>query len=79
MVNATTQHVGQDLGPDAFKKLYPEQYYERFLANGIRPDGRTFGRARPTTIGLEAVSTTDASALVKNGSTTVLAGIKLEV
>lgn len=77
--NAPSIGTGQDLGPDAFKKLYPEQYYKRFLANGVRPDGRAFGRARPTTIGLEAVSTADASALVKIGSTTVLAGIKLEV
>lgn len=67
------------LGPEAFKKLYPEQYYKRFIESGIRPDGRTFGRARPATIGLGAVSTADSSALVKIGSTTVLAGIKLEV
>jgi len=75
-VSAT--NAGQ-LDPDAFKKLYPENFYQKYIDNGIRPDGRAFGRARPTTIGLGAVETADASALVKIGSTTVLAGIKLEV
>lgn len=65
--------------PAAFKKLYPEQFYKQHIENGLRPDGRTFGRARPTTIGLDATATADSSALVKIGSTTVLAGIKLEV
>lgn len=75
---ALTPNGGQ-LDPDGFKKLYPEQFYKKFIENGIRPDGRVFGRARPTTIGLGAVETADSSALVKIGSTTVLAGIKLEV
>jgi hypothetical protein len=34
---------------------------------------------RPTSIGLGVVSTADASALVKMGSTTVLAGVKCEI
>jgi exosome complex component RRP43 len=67
------------LDPEAFKKLYPDAFYRKFIESGIRPDGRAFGRARPTTIGLGAVETADSSALVKIGSTTVLAGIKLEV
>ena len=71
--------MAQDaLEPDAFKKLYPDQYYARFVAEGLRPDGRPLARARPTTIALGAVSTADSSALVKIGSTTVMAGIKLE-
>ena len=31
----------------AFARLYPEQYYDKFLAEGARPDGRPLGRARP--------------------------------
>jgi exosome complex component RRP43 len=76
--DASTANAGQ-LDPDAFKKLYPESFYQKFIESGIRPDGRVFGRARPTTIGLGAVETADSSALVKIGSTTVLAAIKLEV
>jgi len=86
MVKASTQSAtdasttnAANLDPDAFKKLYPEEFYRNFIESGIRPDGRAFGRARPTTIGLGAVETADSSALVKVGSTTVLAGIKLEV
>ena len=71
--------VQDTLGPDAFRKLYPDQYYTRFLAEGLRPNGRPLGRARPTTIALGAISTADSSALVKIGNTTVMAGVKIEV
>ena len=72
--------LAQDtLEPDAFRKLYPDQYYSRFLAEGLRPDGRPLSQARPTTIALGAVTTADSSALVKIGNTTVMAGVKLEV
>lgn len=70
---------GQQLQADAFKRLYPEQYYDTFISQGIRTDGRVLTRARPVTIGLGAVTTADSSALVKIGSTTVMAGIRLEV
>ena len=72
--------LAQDtLEPDAFRKLYPDQYYSRFVAEGLRPDGRPLSQARPTTIALGAVTTADSSALVKIGNTTVMAGVKLEV
>jgi exosome complex component RRP43 len=70
---------GQQLQADAFKRLYPEQYYDTFISQGIRTDGRILTRARPVTIGLGAVTTADSSALVKIGSTTVMAGVRLEV
>lgn len=61
-------------------QLYPEKFLERFLTDGIRPDGRPLARCRPATIAESAVpSTADASALVKLGNTTALAGIKLEL
>ena len=64
---------------EAFKKLYPEQYYSRFISQNTRPDGRSLGRARAATVGLGVVTTADSSALIKIGNTTVIAGIKLEV
>lgn len=67
------------LQAEAFAKLYPEQYYAKFVSQGVRPDGRPLGAARPTSVGLGAVSTADASALVKVGTSTALAGIKCEV
>ena len=67
------------LQADAFKKLYPKEFFAKFIEDGIRPDGRPVGRCRPTTIALGVVSTADSSALVKIGSTAALAGVKLEV
>lgn len=63
--------IGTGLDADAFRKLYPEDYFKSFLEDGIRPDGRVLGRARPTTIGLNTISSADGSALVKQGETTV--------
>ncbi|PNH02688.1 Exosome complex component RRP43 [Tetrabaena socialis] len=71
--------MAEDVEADAFKKLYPEQFFDRFLSEGIRPDGRPLGRTRAVTIGAGAVTSTDGSALVKIGRTTVLAGVKLEI
>lgn len=62
-----------------FQRLYPAEYYARFLAEGFRPDGRPPGRPRPISIGLGSITTADASALVKVGSATALACIKVQV
>ena len=67
------------LGPDAYKKLYPAEFYRKFVENGIRPDGRSFGSGRPVTIGLKPIEGPSSSALVKIGSTSVLAGLTFEV
>ena len=69
----------ESLQADAFQKLYPRDFFTKFIESGIRPDGRPVGRCRATTIGLNVISTADSSALVKIGSTTALAGVKLEV
>eukprot|EP00897_Mesotaenium_endlicherianum_P000860 jgi/Mesen1/10775/ME000091S10295 len=69
----------QGLQVEAYKRLYPEEYFARFLVEGVRPDGRPLGRGRATSIGLGAVASADGSALVKIGNTAVLAGVKLEV
>ena len=68
---------GANLGPDAYKRLYPAEFYRQFIINGMRPDGRSTGR--PVTIGVGAIESTTASALVKIGSTSVLAGLSFTV
>eukprot|EP00798_Chlamydomonas_sp_ICE-L_P024102 gene24102-9677_t len=70
---------GQSLAADAFKRLYPEQYFSRFVDDGIRPDGRVLGAGRETTVVAGVISVADGSALVKVGSTTVMAGVRYEV
>ncbi|XP_041024537.1 exosome complex component RRP43 [Juglans microcarpa x Juglans regia] len=71
--------LSSEMEVDAFRRLFPLQFYERHLAESIRPDGRPLGRARDTTIALGAVASADGSALAKIGSTTMLAAVKMEV
>eukprot|EP00955_Chlamydomonas_euryale_P005241 56164-Chlamydomonas_euryale.AAC.7 len=59
------------LDADAFRKLYPEDYFKSFLQDDLRPDGRVLGRARPTSIGINTITSADGSALVKQGDTMV--------
>ena len=75
----TDASTGTALDADAFQRLYPADYYKEFLDQGIRPDGRRFQEARETTIGVGVVSTADASALIRIGSSAAMAGVKLEV
>ncbi|MDA9079884.1 hypothetical protein N9M16_00450 [Candidatus Dependentiae bacterium] len=62
----------------AFKRLYPHEYYAKFISEGARPDGRPLGRARPTSVAVGVAGTAHGSALVKVGRTTVMAAVKLE-
>ncbi|KAG2687126.1 hypothetical protein I3760_09G037600 [Carya illinoinensis] len=71
--------LSSEMEVDAFRRLFPLRFYERHLAESIRPDGRPLGRARDTTIALGAVTSADGSALAKIGSTTMLAAVKMEV
>lgn len=67
------------LEADAFRKLYPHQFYANFLAKQIRPDGRALLQARPVSVTPNAVSSADSSATAKLGDSAAIAGIKLEV
>ncbi|TYK02487.1 exosome complex component RRP43 isoform X1 [Cucumis melo var. makuwa] len=77
--NAASGDLSSQMEVDAFRRLFPIQFYERHLAESIRPDGRALGKARDTTIALGPVSSANGSALAKIGSTTMLAAIKMEV
>jgi exosome complex component RRP43 len=61
------------------KAANPLNYYRSFLAQNIRPDGRTFLQRRPVSIRSGAITTSNGSCLTKIGATSVLAAIKLEV
>ncbi|EIN11028.1 hypothetical protein PUNSTDRAFT_142893 [Punctularia strigosozonata HHB-11173 SS5] len=62
-----------------FQRLHPRAYLERFLAEGIRPDGRDPGAFRDVTINVGSISTADGSALVRLGDTTIVCGVKAEI
>lgn len=66
---------------EAFQRLDPENFYRRFIKNGVRPDGRELRAVRPISVDVEVLSSehVQASALVGLGSTKVLAGITLEI
>lgn len=64
---------------DAFKRIYPEEYYLKFLEQDVRPDGRNLTDVRNTLISVGTISTANGSSFVKIGTTSVVCGIKAEV
>ncbi|KAI9346002.1 ribosomal protein S5 domain 2-type protein [Zopfochytrium polystomum] len=67
------------LQASTFQKLHPAEYMRRFLAKGLRPDGRTLEAFRKVKISQGSLSSPYGSALVRFGETTALCGIKAEV
>ncbi len=78
-MSAVVPPASNELQAEAFKRLYPNEYYAKFISKSLRPDGRPLGGARATTIGIHPLESTSSSALVKIGNTTAMAGIKLQV
>jgi len=64
---------------EGFRKIYPTEYYRKFLVQGVRPDGRGLNKIRKTTVSTGSITSASGSAFVKMGNTSVVAGIKLEV
>ncbi|KAJ3201720.1 hypothetical protein HDU82_007908 [Entophlyctis luteolus] len=63
-----------------FKKLHPREFHRRFLAQGVRPDGREGLLTWRTQHVLPGTLDTCAgSALIRIGGTTALCGVKVEV
>ena len=62
------------------KRLQPEDYFRQHYEQGVRPDGRTgLTSLRPVSISTGSISSADGSAVVKQGDTIVVCGIKLEI
>ncbi|KAK9908249.1 hypothetical protein WJX75_004814 [Coccomyxa subellipsoidea] len=77
-MSAAVPSSSNELQAEAFKRLYPNEYYAKFISKSLRPDGRPLGGARATTIGIHPLESTNSSALVKIGNTTAMAGMKLQ-
>lgn len=75
----TAVDSGGSLEAEAFRRLYPNQFYASFLAKQMRPDGRALMQSRPISVTPNAVSSADSSATAKLGDSAAIAGIKLEV
>ncbi|KAF8513141.1 ribosomal protein S5 domain 2-type protein, partial [Hysterangium stoloniferum] len=69
----------KQLDPSVFQRLHPRAYLERFLSEGIRPDGRDPDAWRSVSINVGSVTTADGSALVRIGKTTMICGVKAEI
>ncbi|KAG8973290.1 hypothetical protein FRB90_009966, partial [Tulasnella sp. 427] len=67
------------LDAKTFQRLHPRAYLERFLAEGIRPDGRECTTWRDVNLNAGSISTAEGSALVRLGNTTIVCGIKAEI
>ncbi|XP_074320486.1 uncharacterized protein LOC141657229 [Silene latifolia] len=75
----SSETMSTDTEVEAFRRLYPLEFYERHFDKSIRPDARPLRHSRDTTVAFGAVSSANGSALVKIGSTTMLAAIKMEI
>ena len=62
---------------EAFRKVHPLLYYQKFLARGVRPDGRALLGARQTSAQSRVVTTANGSAMVKLGQTSVVVGVQV--
>jgi len=64
---------------EAFRKLYPEDFLERFLVKGLRPDGRRLTEPRDVSVEVSPVTDAPGSAIVKIGDTTVITSTELDL
>jgi exosome complex component RRP43 len=69
----------ESLKASVFQRLHPLAYFERFLAEKVRPDGRGFDAWRDAFVNVGSISTADGSALVRLGQTTIVCGVKAEI
>jgi len=63
----------------AFEKLYPQEFLQRFLAKGLRPDGRGLTSARDVTVHVSPISGSPGSAIAKVGNTTVVTSAEVSL
>ncbi|EGD81079.1 hypothetical protein PTSG_11024 [Salpingoeca rosetta] len=70
--------MADEIAAETFKKVYPREFYSRFLEHNVRPDGRSREDPRPCAIAPGTITSSDGSCLVTLGKTSVVCGIKLE-
>jgi len=60
------------------QKFHPEEYHRRFLADGVRPDGRAPATRRPSRLQPAALAAAFGSASVRLGGSSAVAGVRAE-
>lgn len=72
-----------DDGPEdaaaAFQRLHPRAFYQRFVEQKVRPDGRGLEEPRECRIEKGAIKAADGSAIVEMGFTKVACGIRFMI
>ncbi|CEL63878.1 exosome complex component RRP43 [Rhizoctonia solani AG-1 IB] len=68
-----------DLEASTFQRLHPRTYFERFIAEGYRPDGRKADTWRDVRVNVGSISTANGSSLVRLGDSTIVCGVKAEI
>ncbi|KAF9233606.1 ribosomal protein S5 domain 2-type protein [Melanogaster broomeanus] len=71
--SAQTSPQSDALRAQIFQRLHPHAYLDRFLAEGVRPDGREPSEWRDVFVNVGSISTADGSAL------TIVCGVKAEI
>ncbi|KAL4072183.1 ribosomal protein S5 domain 2-type protein [Scleroderma citrinum] len=79
MSNQPSSTESDTLRAQIFQRLHPHAYLDRFLIEGVRPDGRAPDEWRDVFINVGSISTADGSALVRIGGTTIVCGVKAEI
>ncbi|CAE6486220.1 unnamed protein product [Rhizoctonia solani] len=80
MATPTGQNPSRvDLEASTFQRLHPRTYFERFIAEGYRPDGRKADTWRDVRINVGSISTANGSSLVRIGDSTIVCGVKAEI
>lgn len=62
-----------------YQKLFPAEYFDAFVAQGTRPDGRHLQQLRAASVRTGIVSTARSSAAAYIGATSVVAGVSMEL
>ncbi|EIM81838.1 uncharacterized protein STEHIDRAFT_171488 [Stereum hirsutum FP-91666 SS1] len=78
-VASTSDPQQGDLNAKIFQRLHPRIYLERFIAESVRPDGRTFDDWRDLSVNVGSIGTANGSSLVRLGDTTIVCGVKAEI
>lgn len=63
----------------AFQRLHPRVFLERFVTQGVRPDGRGLQDVRECSVTHGVVPSADGSAQVQQGGTVVVCGVRFMV